>query len=108
MDVVAAGVAQAGQGVILRENAHAGSLSGFQHRPEAGGIAQVGVLHLIARLAEQIHDFLAGAELLVGQLGVGVQVVAEGHSQRAAPGNRVLNTGQHVLHGRGNLQISDN
>ena len=80
VDIVAAGVAQAGQGVILGEDGGAGPLPTVQHGLEGGGIAQVGVLHLIARLAQKLHDLLAGAELLVGQLRMGVQVVAELHS----------------------------
>ena len=76
--VVPAGVAQAGESVVLHQDGGGGTLAIFQHAPEGGGVAHVGVLHLVTGLAEEVHHLLAGAELLVGQLGVGIQVVAEG------------------------------
>ena len=74
-----AAVADPGQGVVLHQDAHRGAVPVVQHPPEGGGVAQIGVLHLIAGLAQDVHDLLAGAELLVGDLGVGVQVVAQVH-----------------------------
>lgn len=52
---------------------------------KAVGVAHAGVFHLVTGLAEQFHDFLAGAELLMGDLGVGIEVIAEGNSGMPVP-----------------------
>lgn len=57
----------------------------FSTPRNAVGVAPVGVFHLVTGLAEQFHDFLAGAELLMGDLGVGIKVIAEGNSGMPVP-----------------------
>ena len=89
--VVPAAVADPGQGVVLHQDAHRGAVPVVQHPPEGGGVAQIGVLHLIAGLAQDVHDLLAGAELLVGDLGVGVQVVAQVHRRLLVLAHRLGN-----------------
>ena len=69
----------------IRQDGSGGTFPIFQYPPECGGVAHVGVFHLVTGLAEQFHDFLAGAELLMGDLGVGIEVIAECNSGMPVP-----------------------
>ena len=83
--VVPAGVAQTGKGVVFHQDGGGGTFPIFQHPTEGGGVAHVGVFHLVTGLAEQFYDFLAGAEFLMGDLRVGIEVIAEGDGGMPVP-----------------------
>ena len=87
VQVVPAAVADLRQGVVLRQDAHGGTLPVAQGGSKARGVAAEGVFHLEARRGQQVHHPAAGFVFLVRQFRVRRQVVAQLHRRRPASGD---------------------
>jgi len=98
-DVVAARVTDPRQRVVLAQDRQGGPGAGLEARPEGGGHATHGRLHVEALRAEEPAEAVGGVGLLEGQLGMRVDVERQRGELVAQPVHRVRDALLEGLHG---------